>query len=373
MTQALPPLYLDHNATVPMRPAVMAAIMDIMRIPANASSVHAYGRQARRLVEEARAAVAALIGTQANQVIFNSGATEGNNTVLKYIGAHFEEEQILVSAIEHPSVLEAAPKAARIRVDPQGILDLSHLESLLKEKKTSLVSVMHANNETGAIQPVAEIAALCNRHGAFFHCDAVQALGKITLDFGNAGIDFLTLSAHKIGGPQGIGALVFGGCGVTPVLLEGGGQEKKARAGTENVAGIYGFGIAAREALAGFETYQALRRLRDGMEERLQEIAPGLIVHARDAPRLPNTSMVSLPGIGSETLLMAFDLEGICLSNGSACSSGTVRASHVLRAMGAEENAARCALRISLGHNTTAADIERLIEAWSKITGRFKH
>lgn len=356
-------IYLDYNATAPMRGCAFQAMMDVACAPHNASSVHAPGRAARRIIEEARVKVAALIGAQPSQIIFNSGATEGNNTVLKF----FAGERVLVSAIEHPSVYEPLPTSEKISMTADGIVDLAALEKMLREERAALVSVMYANNETGAIQPVKEIAEIAHKHGAFYHCDAVQAAGKIAIDMAADGIDFLSFSAHKIGGPQGVGALALGLCGVTPVLLEGGGQEKKARAGTENVAGIAGFGAAAAEALQQLENFQKLCSLRETLEKSLQKISPEIVIHAKGAPRLANTSFFSLPGAPSETLLMNFDLEGIAVSNGSACSSGTVRPSRVLRAMGCDDALTTSALRVSIGWDTSESDIRRFTEGWAKI------
>jgi cysteine desulfurase len=238
-------VYLDYNATTPQRAEVINKMTALMHAPHNASSVHAFGRDGRKAIEHAREHIAALVNAPAAQIIFNSGATEGNNTVLN----HFKNERIIVSAIEHPSVLEATPNAQRISITKDGIVDLAALEALLKKEKTALVSIMAVNNETGVIQPIERISALVHSNGALFHCDGVQAAGRIPLDITKMGIDFLTLSAHKIGGPQGTGALILGLCGITPTLLQGGGQEKRARAGTENVAGIAGFGVAAELAL----------------------------------------------------------------------------------------------------------------------------
>ncbi len=359
-------IYLDYNATAPVRPAAIEAANKAMAQAHNASSVHSFGREARAMVEEARGAVAALCGVPQGQVIFNSGATETNNTVLK----HFKGERILVSAIEHPAVLEAAPKAQRIPVTPSGTIDLDALEDLLKREKTALVSVMLVNNETGAIQPVKEIAALTHKYGALFHCDGVQAAGRIPFNVAESGIDFLSLSSHKIGGPQGAGALVLGLCGITPVLLHGGGQEKSARAGTENVPGIAGFGAAAKTALDDLSEFAKLATLQNKLETALKEIRGDIVIHAQSAPRVANTTMFSLPGASSETLMMALDLEGIAVSNGSACSSGTVKPSHVLKAMGCDDMLATSTLRISTGWATTEAEIERFLEAFTKIANR---
>lgn len=356
------PVYLDYNATAPMHHDVQALMLALMGLPLNASSVHARGREGRKHVEAARRQVAALIETDPANVIFNSGATEGNNTVLR----HFPG-RVLVSAIEHPSVLEARPDAERIPVTAQGLIDRDALEALLQqEPKAVLVSAMLANNETGVIQPISAIAALANRYGAWLHCDAVQAAGKIPFTMAELGAHFLTLSAHKIGGPQGVGALVLGQCGETPAWLKGGGQEKKARAGTENVAGIAGFGLAAALARKDMpETAARITALRDFLEERLQALYPqsGLIIYGATAPRLPNTTLFSLPCIKAETLMMALDLAGYCVSNGSACTSGKVEASHVLKAMGVAPAGAASALRVSVGRETSRSEIDGFLAA----------
>ena len=358
-------IYLDYNATAPARDEVRAAVADALSEAHNASSVHSFGREGRKIVENARETVAALVGAQAGMVIFNSGATEGNNTVLQ----HFKDERVLVSAIEHPSVLEAAPNAERIPATPEGVIDLGALEDLLKAEKTALVSVMLVNNETGIIQPVKEAAALTHKHGALFHCDAVQAAGRIPVNMAELGIDFLTLSSHKIGGPQGVGALVLGLCGVTPTLLHGGGQEKSARAGTENVAGIAGFGVAAKLAHDEMQTYtEKTAALQNKLESALSDV----IIYGQNASRVSNTTLLSLPGASSETLLMALDLEGIAVSNGSACSSGRVEPSHVLKAMNASDEEASGAIRVSTGWNSSEKDVDRFLEVWQKITTRMK-
>lgn len=357
------PVYLDYNATSPLRPDVLAQAMDIMQSPLNASAVHGFGRRGRKHVEEARRQVAALVGADPENVIFNSGATEGNNTVLR----HFKG-RVLISAIEHPSVLNVRDDAEIIPVLPSGLVDLKAFEAMISQgPKPELVSVMLANNETGIIQPVADIAAIAARYGAWVHCDAVQAAGKIPVDIAALGVHFLTLSAHKLGGPQGVGALVLGQCGETPVLVQGGGQEKKARAGTENVAGIAGFGLAADLAARDLEP-EGLRltALRDGFERRLLEIYPAALIYGRDEKRLPGTSLFSLPGFKAETLLMALDLSGVCVSNGSACTSGKVEASHVLAAMGIAPDIARAALRVSMGFGTKADELDSFLDALQK-------
>ena len=364
-------IYLDYNATAPIRPEVIEIMTEAMTHAHNASSVHTPGRKGRQYIENARDIIGKLVNLPPAQVVFNSGATEGNNTVLRYFAETYPNEQILVSAIEHPSVLEAIPNAKAIPVTQDGIVDNSALKELLKDK-TSLVSTMFINNETGVIQPIKEISDLAHQHGALFHIDGVQAAGRVDIDMSAQGIDFLTLSAHKLGGPQGVGALCLGLCGTTPVLLHGGGQEKSARAGTENVAGIAGFGKAAQLAQKNQDAYNAdTKSMRDTLEAKLSEIE-GLTIYGQNTERASNTTLISIPGISSETMLMAFDLEGIAISNGSACSSGKVEPSHVLKAMGESDEAASGALRISTGWNSKPEDIENFISAFDKIITRMK-
>jgi len=359
--------YLDHNATTPPRNEVIQITQKAMASPHNASSIHAFGREGRKYIEQAREQIALLTNAPATQIIFNSGATEGNNTVLQ----HFAGERILASAIEHPAVLEAVKDVEHIPVTPQGLVDLNELENLLKDKKTGLVSIMLVNNETGIIQPVKEAAALSHKYGALFHCDAVQAAGRIPIDIARLGIDFMTLSAHKIGGPQGVGALILGICGVTPTLLTGGGQEKSARAGTENVAGIAGFGVAAKLAHQELQDFQKnTRPLQQKLENALNAMS-GIQIYD-ETERVTNTTLFSIPGISSETLVMSLDLENIAVSNGSACSSGKVKPSHVLKAMARNNKEATSAIRISTGWNTSENDIDRFLEVWQNIYQRMK-
>lgn len=364
------PVYLDSNATMPLKPGVIDVMSAVLRETGNASSIHAVGRAARKHVEDARAAVAALAGTDPAYVFFTGGATEGNNTILN----SFRGQTIFASAIEHPSVLECAPGAALIPVTFDGIVDMEALETLLAKGKPALVSVMLVNNETGVIQPVADIVRLVRKisPSTIIHTDAVQAAGRITIDFSTLQVDFLSLSAHKMGGPQGAGALVMGPGAKIEKLLRGGGQEKRQRAGTENIAALAGFGIAATLAVKDFPAFQALATLRDAMEGKLTAIEPRLKTFGRNAPRVSNTAQVSLPGISAETQLMALDLSGIAVSSGSACSSGTVKISHVLKAMGASDSDAMGALRVSLGWHTTQNDIDRFIAAWEKMHARVK-
>jgi len=354
--------YLDWNATAPLRPEAAVAIADALAQGGNPSSVHRSGRAARQLLEQSREAVAVLAGAPADGVVFTSGGTEANQLTLLGSG----RARVLVSAVEHSSVLQGMPDAERIPVDSDGRVDPSALAALLEaDDRPALVSVMLANNETGVIQPVAEIAAVAHAHGALFHCDAVQATGKIPLSLAQTGADFLTLSGHKIGGPAGIGALIVAsGAEVTP-LLRGGGQERNRRAGTENLAGIAGFAAAA--AASHPAEYDRVRALRDRLEAALPSDA---VVIARGASRLPNTSAIAMPGVPAETQVIALDLDGVMVSAGAACSSGKVGPSHVLAAMGLAPKIASATIRVSLGWSTTEADIGHFLDAWRALYRR---
>lgn len=365
MTQG--PVYLDWNATAPLRPEARAAMDAALDHCGNPSSVHRAGRAARRIIEQARSQVAALAGVSPEQVVFTAGGTEANALAL----GGFPARRLIVSAIEHDSVLENAPAASRIRVTREGVADLASLETqLARDKSPALVSLMLANNETGAIQPVAEAASLAHAKGALFHCDAIQAAGKLPLDPRSLGCDLMTLSAHKLGGPQGAGALILAaGIEIVP-LFRGGGQERGRRAGTENLAGIAGFGAACAASSSCLSDYIRVAGLRDRAEARLKEIAPDAMVFASGVPRLSNTLCIAMPGVPASTQVMALDLAGVMVSAGSACSSGKVRRSHVLEAMGAPENLSECAIRISLGWNTAESQIDRLAESWGALYAR---
>jgi cysteine desulfurase len=368
-------IYLDWNATTPLRVEARQAMAAAWDLPGNPSSVHAEGRQARRMIEEARTAVAEAVGAQPRNLVFTSSGTEANALALTpglRKGAGAPVERLAVSAIEHASVLTGGrfpPDAiGRIQVTPSGVVDLKRLASLLETGGPALVSIMAANNETGALQPVREVAEIVHRAGGLLHVDAIQAFGKISFDINEIGADLVTLSAHKIGGPKGIGALVLadGIEGVDPLLL-GGGQEMGRRAGTENVAGIAGFGAAVRAAIGAREADAAhLEGLRKRLEAGLRE-TPRTIVFSDDVPRLPNTTLFTIPGLRAETAVIGFDLEGIAVSSGSACSSGKVQPSHVLEAMGFGAKLAQGAVRLSLGWSTTEADVESCLKAWRKL------
>ena len=360
-------VYLDYNATAPLRPEARAAAAAALAEVGNPSSVHGFGQRARRCVEAARAQVAALVNAEAAEVLFTSGGTESNNLVLRGAG----RARILVSAIEHDSVLAAVAEPERIPVGADGVVRLDRLEEMLKaDPRPALVSIMLANNETGVIQPVADATILAHAHGALIHCDAVQAAGKIPVDFAALGVDLLSVSAHKFGGPQGIGALVLRREVALAAEQKGGGQERSMRAGTENVPGIAGFGAAAEVARKAFADYARLARYRDQLEQGIRTLAATARIFGADAARLPNTACFTMPGVSSETQVIALDLAGVAVSAGSACSSGKVRPSHVLRAMGASEAEAGSAIRVSLGWQSEAGDIERLLHAWAALYAR---
>jgi cysteine desulfurase len=361
------PVYLDYNATVPAKPAAIAAVAAALAETGNASSVHRFGRLARRTVETAREQVAALVNAAPASVVFTGSGTEANNLALHQ--ARADGRPIFVSAIEHDCVLRAAPDATLIPVTRDGVVDLEALDRLLAGTSSAVVAVMLANNETGVVQPLAEIVRIARAHGASVHCDAVQAAGKIAIDAQALGADTLALSAHKLGGPQGVGALVVSdGIAMRPLLV-GGGQERGRRAGTENVAGIAGFGAAAALAASDLPQMRALARLRDATEARLRSVAPEAVVFGATAERLPNTMCVAMPGVAAETQVMALDLAGIAVSAGSACSSGKVKASHVLAAMGMAPLASN-AIRVSAGWRSTAEDFDRFVEAWTALWAR---
>ena len=368
-------VYLDWNATAPLRPEAREAMAVAWDLCGNPSSVHAEGRQARRLVEEARAEVAGALGALPRNVVFTSGGTEANALALTpglRRGSSLPVERLLVSAIEHASVLAGGrfPAAAigTIVVTNAGLLDLDRLRTALEGAPPALVSVMLANNETGAVQPVASAAKMVHAARGLLHVDAIQAFGKIPFDINALGADLVTVSAHKIGGPKGVGALILaeGVLGPDP-LLRGGGQERGHRAGTENVSGIAGFGAAVKAAL-GIRDRDAIRleNLRNRLESGLRQ-APGAIVFSEEAPRLPNTTLFTVPGLRAETAVIGFDLEGIAVSSGSACSSGKVQPSHVLEAMGCGPNMAQGAVRLSLGWSTSEADVDLALKAWRKL------
>ena len=361
--------YLDHNATSPLRPEARAAMLAAFEAGGNASSVHNEGRAARALIDEARETIAGALGCLPDMVVFTAGGTEANNMALKG-GAASGVRRLAVSAVEHSSVLAAAA-ASGLPVDiapvgSDGLIDLAALDALLGAGEApALVSVQLANNETGAIMPLAEVVEIARRHKALVHSDAVQGLGKIALRWAGLGVDMMSVSAHKLGGPQGVGALILSDSLRIAPLIHGGAQELKRRAGTENVAAIAGFAAALRAVEPGSGA-----ALRDRLEVELKAATPQVTIMAEAAPRLANTTSFALPGLDSATALMAFDLAGIAVSSGSACASGKVQHSHVLAAMGIAPELAAGAIRVSLGWNTTDADIARFAAAWSLIAER---
>lgn len=366
--------YFDWNATAPLREEAREAMCAALALTGNASSVHAEGRAARRLIEQAREEVAGLVGAASRNVTFTSGATEANVLALTpaiEIGGRREpRDQLFISAIEHPSVLSGGRfDAGQVEVLPVttgGVLDLDALRRALSRSKRPLVSVMLANNESGVVQPITEVADIVHAAGGVLHVDAVHGPGRIACDIGALGADLMSISSHKLGGPQGAGALIRrGDVHVADPLIRGGGQERGLRAGTENVAAIAGF--AAATSAAQHSNFQRLAALRDLFESGLRSSTPQVVIFGENVARLPNTSLFTVPGLKAETAIIAFDLNGIAVSSGSACSSGKVQASHVLAAMGVEPALARGAVRVSLGWSTTEAEIDALLTAWNKV------
>jgi cysteine desulfurase len=382
--------YCDHNATAPLRPSCRDAVAHALGVTGNPSSVHAHGRSARAIVEEARALVAKLVNAKPDQVIFTSGATEANGLALwgAVEGAIDQSEteksaritRLFVSAVEHKSVLKTAQLVAErvagvrletLPVTADGALDIEKLRVALREGKgRALVAVMAANNETGVVQPIAEISRLCREAGALLLVDSVTAAGKIDLDAGLC--DYLTLSAHKLGGPQGVGALVV--CDGAPLApqLTGGGQQKGLRAGTENLSGIAGFGAAAKAVLADAGEHDRVTAVRGHFEAALKMALPDAVIFGADAIRLGNTSNVALPGLASENIVIALDLDGVMVSSGSSCSSGKIAPSHVLSAMGVADELAGASIRVSFGWNSTNEDADAVVASLLKLRQRVR-
>ena len=365
-------VYLDHNATAPLRPEAREAMVAAFDVLGNPSSVHWEGRQARKTLEDARERVAALLGAAPADVVFTSGATEANNWVLSQ-----DWQTVFVPLIEHDSVLTpASANGARVvdlPADHSGRTDVAAIaEHVLCSDVAldrALLTLQLANNETGVVQPLSEATAFCKAHDLTVHTDAVQAAGRIDIDFAELGVDSMSLSSHKIGGPAGVGALVMReGCEFS-ALIAGGGQERRRRSGTENIAGIAGFGAAAECAARDVATMARLSTMRDRLEQALSAHTPEAVVIAGDSERLANTTCVSLPGRSAETLLIKLDLAGVAVSSGAACSSGKVGASHVLAAMGTSPDIARGAIRISLGWTTSDDDVDTFLRTWNSVLG----
>jgi cysteine desulfurase len=370
--------FFDHNSTTALKPQVLDAMLPWLgQASGNPTSRHVYGRNARDAMELARAQIAECVGVQPSQVVFTSGGTEANNFAIKGMAANLSATQLLISAIEHPCVTKPAQslawhdwKVATLPVTAEGTLDLQQAEQALNTR-TGLVSCMLANNETGALQPVAELATLAKARGALIHTDAVQAFGKVPVDFTSLGVHAVTLSSHKIGGPVGVGALILDKRVDIAPLLHGGGQEKGLRSGTENVAGIVGFAHACQLAMQTLQSRsQATQTLRSQLEAGLQRL--GAVIFAENVPRLPNTSFFAIPNIEGETLVTALDKAGFAVASGSACSSDSTEPSHVLLAMEIEPDLARGAVRVSVSDSNTAEEISEFLAALQKEVQRLK-
>ncbi|MDO8835005.1 MAG: cysteine desulfurase family protein [Vicinamibacterales bacterium] len=373
------PIYLDHNASAPLCPAAAATMTRVLAAVGNASSIHRYGQAAKALLDDARDAVAALIGGDPSEIVFTSGGSESDNLALRGAAASGRRGMV-VSAVEHEAVLHTARALARdgwrttvVPCDGDGLVDPDRWREAIDDD-TAIVSLMLANNETGVIEPVAACARLARERGALVHTDAVQAAGKMPIDVGALGVDMLTLSAHKFGGPQGAGVLwVRRGLTLTPQIA-GGRQERGRRAGTENVAAIAATGAAAAEARRTL-SIAAVRmgELRDRLERGLLDAVPGCAVNGCREHRVPNTTNISFDGVEGESLVIALDLDGIAVSTGSACASGTLEPSHVLRAMHLPASRVQSAVRISLGPGTTDDDIQAVLDAVPRRVARLRH
>jgi cysteine desulfurase len=363
------PIYCDYNAGAPIRAEAAVAVARALAEGGNASSVHRFGRRARARIEDAREALASLIDARAENIIFTSGATEALHLALAASGA----ASVIVSAVEHDALFE---QAQRLRlpsliapVDTNGVINLEQMSALLSSAtKPTLAVVQLANNETGVIQPISKVAALCREHGALLLVDAAQGLGRIPVNLSNLDATYLAVSSHKIGGPPGAGALVLAPGAPFVTTHFGGGQERGRRPGTENMPAIVGFAIAAEWAVREMSNESPrLEAMRDRFESKLPQEA---MVFGARTTRLPNTSNFALPGMAAETAVIAFDLEGIALSSGAACSSGKVRASRILSAMGVATELARCALRVSFGHESKESDADAVLAALNKLATR---
>ena len=375
-------VYFDHNATTPVDPAVAEVMVRVLREDfGNASSVHRFGQQAKAIIDEARTAVASLIGAEPSEIVFTSGGTESDNAALRGAAEALEptgRRHLVASAIEHEAVLVTLKALARrgwrttlLPVGETGIVKPEALEAAMADD-TAIVSVMHANNELGTIQPVAELARIAHNRGALFHTDAVQSVAKIPVDARALGVDLLALSAHKFNGPKGAGALwIKRGTRLLPILT-GGKHERTRRAGTENVPGIAGLGAAARLAKEKALHGARIGALRDRLEEQILTRIPGTVVNGARESRVPNTTNISFDRIEAESLLIALDLEGIAVSTGAACSSGTLEPSHVLRAMGLPTHRAQNSIRFSLGAENTEAEVDYLMEKLPKAVEKLR-
>lgn len=366
-------IYLDYNATALMKPQVIAEMTRVMNIGGNPSSVHALGRGAKSIMEHARQTIAAVINCRPQKITFTGGGTEANNLALCATAM----DHIIIAATEHDSIYgikeHFAGTVEILPVDNNGLVSLDDLQKSLEgTPDKTLVSIMLANNETGVVQDIKTLAEITHEAGAIFHTDAIQALGKIPVDFRALGVDMMSFSAHKLSGPQGVGALVALEKIDIKSIIFGGGQEVGRRSGTENLAGIAGFAKAVELVPENLKIMDVLRIFRDRIEQEISDHANDAIFYGSKSDRLPNTSTILMPGVASETQVMAFDLDGICVSSGSACSSGKVKPSHVVSAMGASHDQALSTIRASLGWHSTEDDVNAFIRAWIKLYDRKK-
>ena len=377
-------IYLDHNATTPLLPEVLDRMTTVLRDEfGNPSSVHHFGQRTKAVLDEARTAVATLLGGDVSDIVFTSGGTESDNFAIRGVAETMEaagRRHLIATSIEHEAVLNTFRSLARrgwrttlLPVGQTGVVSPDALRSAITDD-TAIVSVMHANNEVGTIQPVAEMAAIAREHGALMHTDAVQSAGKIPIDVKALGVDLLSVSAHKFGGPKGAGALwMRRGIRLAPILT-GGRHERSRRAGTENVPGIAGFGVAAAAAVQKLAAEgERLGRLRDRLEQEVVRAVPGTAINGGGSPRVPNTTNISFERVEAESLLIGLDLAGIAVSTGSACSSGTLEPSHVLKAMGFPAHRTQNSIRFSLGFGNTDADIDRLVAALPGIVEKLRN
>ncbi|CAN2145521.1 cysteine desulfurase [Wolbachia pipientis] len=360
-------VYADYNATAPISENVKKSIFEVLlKQTLNPSSLHKRGQEARKILQDARDNVRGAIGVSSDkEIVFTSGATEANNLVMRGIAGYLH----IISAIEHPSILNSACNPYIIPVNQEGIVDFLELEKILSELKgnKAIVSVMMANNETGVIQPIEEIAEIAHKFGAICHTDTAQSVGKIKVNMEDLGVDLLTLSAHKFGGVAGSGVLIFNKeLAIEPIII-GGGQEKGFRGGTENIVAIAGLSATLQNIPDLLSKMDEVKELRDQLECELLNLASDIRIFGKNSKRLPNTSFIYMPGVKSDVQLMHFDLNHIAVSNGSACSSGKVEPSHVLLAMGATKEQAECSIRISIGPETKPQDIKKIVDCWYNI------
>ena len=348
-------IFLDYNATSPLRPEVKKAIMNFLGPPSNPSSIHKYGRDAKALLERSRQQVASLVGSSIDDVTFTSGGTESNAMVLS------NAKKPLISAIEHEAVLKTCKNSTLLKVNQNGVVNLNDLEEKLKKVNPDYLSIMWANNETGVIQPIEKIVEIASPYGVHIHCDAVQALGKIPINFNDSGLDSMSISGHKIGSPAGIGALILSGEADIKPFINGGGQEKGKRSGTENLIGAIGFGTACKTVKSELSKPNQIFIKQKDFENKIKKILKEIIIIGENVPRLPNTSAVYMPFLKSDAQVILMDLNGYAISSGSACSSGKIQSSYVLKAMGLNW-AADKTIRISSGWDNKLDDLEKIAE-----------